>query len=128
MRTKGTKNKKYSYEFKLSVILDMRNNQLSYNETVKKHCLGNIQHGGARQMLQRWERIFLEEGAKGLMKERRGKSSNGVMKGRPPKLDKSVEEDLISENQRLRMENEYLKKLIALVQSEEENEKSTKYK
>lgn len=25
----------------------------------------------------------------------------------PPKLDKKVEEDLIAENQRLRMENEY---------------------
>ncbi len=29
-----------------------------------------------------------------------------VKKGRPPKLDKKVEEDLIAENQRLRMEIE----------------------
>lgn len=64
------------------------------------------------------------------MKERRGRASKagGVIKGRPPKLDKPVEEDLISENQRLRMENEYLKKLIALVQSEEEKEKNLKHK
>ena len=66
-------------------------------------------------MLQRWERIYLEEGAEGLMKERRGRDS----KGRPPKLDKQVEEDLIAENQRLRMEIEYLKKLSALVLAEE---------
>lgn len=40
-------------------------------------------------------------------------------KGRPPKLDKEVEEDLIAENQRLRMEILYIKKLRALVLAEE---------
>ena len=62
-------------------------------------------------MLHRWERIFLEEGAEGLMKERRGRacSTSGTRKGRAPKLDKNIEEDLIAENQRLRMEIEYLK-------------------
>ena len=60
----------------------------------------------------------MEEGAEGLMKERRGRAcaASGTKKGRPPKLDKKVEEDLIAENQRLRMEIEYLKKLDALVQ------------
>ena len=68
--------------------------------------------------ISRWERIYLEEGAEGLMKERRGKASSvdGVRKGRTPKLNKKTEEDLIAENQRLRMEIEYLKKLDALVQ------------
>ena len=53
----------------------------------------------------------MEEGAEGLMKERRGRacSAGGIRKGRPPKLDKKVEEDLIAENQRLRMEIEYIK-------------------
>ena len=36
-------------------------------------------------------------------------------KPRKKNLNKEVEEDLIAENQRLRMENEYLKKLSALV-------------
>ena len=46
------------------------------------------------------------------MKERRGRASKAVgsNKGRPPKLDRKFEEDLIAENQRLRMEIEYLKK------------------
>lgn len=117
----GRKNKAYSAEFKIGVIMDMREHHLSYHETVRKYELGNDQTGGARLMLQRWERIYLEEGAEGLMKERRGRacSAGGTRKGRSPKLDKKVEEDLIAENQRLRMEIEYLKKLSALVLAEE---------
>lgn len=117
----GRKNKVYSAEFKIGVIMDMREHHLSYHETVRKYELGNDQTGGARLMLQRWERIYLEEGVEGLMKERRGRacSAGGTRKGRSPKLDKKVEEDLIAENQRLRMEIEYLKKLSALVLAEE---------
>ena len=47
--------------------------------------------------------------------ERRGRGS----KGRPPKLPKEVEDDLLKEVQRLRAENEYLKKLNALIQERE---------
>ena len=129
MAKKGTKQQKYSAEFKIGVIMDMREHHLSYHETVRKYELGNDKTGGARLMLQRWERIYLEEGAEGLMKERRGRacSASGTRKGRPPKLDKKVEEDLIAENQRLRMEIEYLKKLSALVLAEErENGKKQK--
>ena len=121
MSKKGRKQKRYSAEFKIGVIMDMREHHLNYHETVRKYELGNDQTGGARLMLQRWERIYLEEGAEGLMKERRGRacSAGGTRKGRSPKLDKKVEEDLIAENQRLRMEIEYLKKLSALVLAEE---------
>ncbi len=129
MAKKGTKQRKYSAEFKIGVIMDMREHHLSYHETVRKYELGNDKTGGARLMLQRWERIYLEEGAEGLMKERRGRacSASGTRKGRPPKLDRKVEEDLIAENQRLRMEIEYLKKLSALVLAEErENGKKQK--
>ena len=121
MRKKGTKNKNYSPEFKLSVILDMREHRFSYCETVRKYNLGSTRTGGAIQMLQRWERKYLEEGIEGLVKDNRGRPTvNGKKRGRPPKLDKQVEEDLIAENQRLRMEIEYLKKLSALVLAEEQ--------
>ena len=114
MAKKGQIYKIYSSEFKLSVIMDMRENHLSLRETERKY---NVQHS----VILKWERIFLEEGAEGLMKERRGRAckESGTQKGRPPKLDKKVEEDLIAENQRLRMEIDYLKKLSALVLAEE---------
>ena len=117
----GRKNKNYSPEFKISVIMDMREHHLGYCETARKYDLGDPRKGSSVHMLQRWERIFLEEGAEGLMKERRGRAckASGTRKGRPPKLEKKVEEDLIAENQRLRMEIDYLKKLSALVLAEE---------
>ena len=119
MRKKGSKNKVYGAEFKIGVIMDMREHRLGYRETARKYW--NVSRGQDLNYIntvKRWERIYLEEGAEGLMKERRGRaySTSGARKGRPPKLDKKVEEDLIAENQRLRMEIEYLKKLDALVQ------------
>lgn len=121
MAKKGTKQKSYSAEFKKGVIMDMREHRLGYRETARKHFDAQTRSEEEQysSYIKRWERIFLEEGTEGLMKERRGKS-NGSKKGRPPKLDKKVERDLIAENQWLRMENEYLKKLRALVLAEEE--------
>ena len=125
----GGKSKVYSAEFKIGVIMDMREHKLGYRETARKYQLVRQSESAVASMLHRWERIYLEEGAEGLMKERRGGacSAGGTRKGRPPKLDKKVEEDLIAENQRLRMEIEYLKKLSALVLAEErENGKKQK--
>ena len=122
MSKKGQNQRKYSPEFKISVIMDMREHHLGYCETVRKYWdISRGQEQNYKNIVTRWERIFLEEGAEGLMKERRGRafSVNGTKRGRPPKLDKKVEEDLIAENQRLRMEIEYLKKLSALVLAEE---------
>ena len=123
----GRKNKTYLPEFKISVIMDMRENHLSYSETMRKY-FPHLKSNRSFAFIQKWERIFLEEGAEGLMKERRGRACamSGTRKGRPPKLDKKVEEDLIAENQRLRMENEYLKKLNALVQERIQRENKKK--
>ena len=124
----GRKNKSYSAEYKIGVIMDMREHRLGSRETARKYNLGKS--GSTVTTIQRWERIFLEEGAEGLMKERRGRAcaASGTKKGRPAKLDPKVEEDLVAENQRLRMENEYLKKLDALVREREERESARKQK
>ena len=86
-------------------------------ETMKKEHLSiyaAMQEFGINdhKIIERWERIYLEEGPEGLAIERRGRSS----KGRPPK---QVEEDLLAEVQRLRAENDYLKNLQALVLEDE---------
>ena len=123
MAKKGKQQRKYSAEFKIGVIMDMREHHLGYCETVRKYWpVTGSNADNYKNAVKRWERIFLEEGAEGLMKERRGRAcaASGTKKGRPPKLDPKVEEDLIAENQRLRMEIEYLKKLSALVLAEEQ--------
>ena len=112
---KGVAKEAYAGEFKLKVIEYMRNEHMSYRETERLF-------GVSRERIQRWERIYLEEGSEGLFVEHRGMNS----KGRLTILDKKVEADLISENQRLRMENDYLKKLNALVQKRENQAKKPK--
>lgn len=124
-RKKGRANKKYSSEFKLSVILDMREHNLTYNDTIRKYwnTVSSVECHNHASKLKLWERIYLEEGAAGLAIERRGRTRkmDNPKKGRPRKkpLDKNVEKDLIAENQELRMEIEYLKKLSALVLADE---------
>ena len=129
MKKKGTKNKNYSPEYKISVIMDMRENRLGYRETARKYNLGNNECQG-KNLARNWERIYLEEGEAGFFVEKRGRATkmDNPKKGRPRKkpLDKEVENDLIVENQRLRMENECLKKLNALVQERIERERKKK--
>ena len=70
------------------------------------------------KIIERWERIYLEEGPEGLSVERRGRSSTGRPK-KLPKDAKDVEEDLLAEVQQLRAEVDYLKNLQALVLEDE---------
>ena len=61
MAKKGQVFKKYSQEFKISILLDMRSNKFSYHATVRKYGLGNDKSDGVRHMVQQWERKYLEE-------------------------------------------------------------------
>ncbi|WP_312200082.1 helix-turn-helix domain-containing protein [Anaerospora hongkongensis] len=102
-------NKQYTGEFKLKVIEHMREEGFGYRETARHYEIND------HKRIIAWERIYLEEGADGLSMDRRGRTKS-PKRGRPPKLEKQTEEDLIAENQRLRAEVDYLKKLSALVQ------------
>ena len=114
------RNQKSSYDgqFKQNVIEYMHNNHLSATETAIKFNLGN------HDVVGKWERIYYEEGPQALYKERRGRPRKMSSKPKKKKLDN--EEDLIEEVQRLRMENEYLKKLNALVQERIKRENKKK--
>ena len=116
------KNQKSSYrgDFKLSVVEYMHENHLSCQEAAVHFNLAGD------YVVSKWERIYYEEGPQGLYIERRGRSKNMSSKPKKKNLNKEVEEDLIAENQRLRMENEYLKKLNALVQERIKRENKKK--
>ena len=111
---KGVPNKRYTPEFKRMVVEAMEKEHLSIYATMQEFGIND------HKIIERWERIYLEEGPEGLAIERRGRSS----KGRPPKqLPKQVEEDLLAEVQRLRAENDYLKNLQALVLEDERRQR-----
>ena len=103
---KGVPNKRYTPEFKRMVVETMEKEHLSIYAAMQEFGIND------HKIIERWERIYLEEGPEGFAIERRGRSS----KGRPPK---EVEEDLLAEVQRLRAEVEYLKNLQALVLEDE---------
>lgn len=112
----------YSGEFKINVVEYMYQNSISIRQAA---AIFGIQSPAT---LSKWERIYYEEGKDALFEERRGrrKDMSKPKKPQAPKKNVNENEDLLKEVQYLRMENEYLKKLIALVQERERSEKQTK--
>ena len=105
----------YDGAFKVMVVEYMHSNHLS--------CLSTAAYFGIKSSSQvvKWERIYYEEGPEGLLRKKpRGRPPKCMKKTEPickkKDLSEETKEDLIAEIQRLRMENEYLKKLRALVQ------------
>ena len=106
--------RKYTGKEKVEIIERMHKEHLGIKETAE---LYGIYH----QRICDWERIYLTEGKEALLAERRGRASaaSGVQKGRKAQLSAAQEKSILAENQQLRMENEYLKKLRALILEEE---------
>ena len=111
---KGVPNKRYTPEFKRMVVEAMEKEHLSIYATMQEFGIND------HKIIERWERIYLEEGPEGLTIERRGRRSKDR---RPRQLPKEVEEDLLAEVQRLRAENDYLKNLQALVLEDERRQR-----
>ena len=105
----------YNGTFKVLVVEYMHSNFLSYESTAAYFGIKSPSN------ITKWEHIYYEEGPEGLLREKpRGRPPKGMGKKKPvsqkKELSEATKEDLIAEVQRLRMENEYLKKLRALVQ------------
>ena len=110
----------YSGKFKQNVVEYMHNNHLSATEAAVHFNLGS------GNVVSKWERIYYEEGPEGLLEERRGRKNMGKKKPSKTKKNVNENEDLLAEVQRLRMENEYLKKLNALVLEREKSKQKNK--
>ncbi len=109
------KSKAYAKAEKLDVLYYYWKNGLS--DTEREFDLN-------RGTIHKWERIFREYGPEGLAWDGRGRKPSAL----GPKKDVNKDSDLLAENQRLRMENMYLKKLDALVREREERESKKKRK
>ena len=110
-------NSSYDGEFKRYVVEYMHNNHISATETAIYFRLQT-------SVVLKWERIYYEEGPQALFEERRGISRK--MGSKKNKKNVNENEDLLAEVQRLRMENEYFKKLNALVQERIKRENKKK--
>ena len=104
-------NKKYTVQDKLDIIAYLKD-----NGAIETERNFNISHS----VFDKWERTLHEEGSEALGIEHRGRKSKG------PKKDVNKDKDLLEENRLLRMENDYLKKLKALVEKREEQERKSK--
>ena len=108
------KNNKYSIAFKLKVLKSIEKESLSLRES----CLRfNIP---SDSIVLKWKRDFTNFGLDGLQSKPIGRpKSMSNFKRKKRKSDKPLtrEEELLKENERLRCENELLKKLQALIQA-----------
>ena len=111
----------YTGDFKVTVVEYMHTTGASLRKTAAHFNIPS------RESISKWERIYFEEGKEALYEERRGRASKmGIKRPRKNKNTIETNEDLLAEVQRLRMENEYLKKLNALIQEREKSKKPTK--
>ena len=114
---KGLHNHTYSWtaKQKYEVLKYMQENQLSFTKT-------GVLLGIGPSTILNWEKRYLENGISGLEDKKKGRKP-GTPK---PKLPKTRLEELEEENLNLRIDNEYLKKMNALVAEREKRERETR--
>ena len=112
----------YSAQFKLDVLNYMIENGTSSNETAAIFGIA------APSTILQWRKQFETKGFDALQSKKKRRPSMKKETNKQPKQApvEGSPEALQAEIDRLRMENEYLKKLNALVQAKEKSPKKTK--
>lgn len=112
----------YSPQFKLDVLTYMIENGTSLNETAAIFGIA------APSTILQWRKQLETQGFDALQSKKKGRPSMKKETKKQPKQTpvEGSPEALQAEINRLRMENEYLKKLNALVQAKEKSPKKTK--
>ena len=118
MKDKKKKNRLWSGEFKLKVVLDIIENELSYSQAARKYDM-YLSSGSLNDTLPaRWVYQYRLYGKERFFQTPKDYRKNPVRKFHKP--SKEVEQDLELKVKHLEMELEYTKKLIALVQKQEQ--------
>jgi transposase len=114
------KHTSYSAEFKMSVLQHMWDHELSY---VQVNAIFDLREAGG---VSRWERQYHEGGFDTLEPRRKGRPPN-MPTTKPlqtpasePSQDARSKEELLKENEYLRAEVAYLKKLDALLRAKQQ--------
>jgi len=113
------KHETYSADFKMSVLQHMWRHELSYQRTCAVFDLREA------NSVSRWERQYHEGGFEALMPRRKGRPPNMSKPKQPAQptsvpADERSREDLLKENEYLRAEVAYLKKLDELFRAKEQ--------
>ncbi len=112
----------YSGDFKLKVVQEIQELGLSLSQASAKHRI-------SLSVLSEWRRQYEQNGASALF-ERKPRGRPPKMKNSNPKNEGSPldYQELLKENERLRIENDYLKKVHALIQKKENPKRGSKPK
>ncbi len=106
--------------------IDQRVELIRRVENGESYTSAAFSAGIGHDLLIKWHRIYMENGIDGLKSLKRGKRS--MDKKKPVKKEDSQKsrEELLEELQYVRAENEYLKKLSALVQERKARQQKKK--
>jgi len=118
LKSRNNWNRQHNFtgEFKLNVLKYMERNHLSYTQTAAVFCIDLA-------TVSKWAKLYREEGTQALFRKRITMSSDEKTNNKKNKKEYSPSDikQLQEENRRLHMENDYLKKLNALVQEKEKS-------